>query len=245
MRECHAVLLGPSALRFILDIGPIPGSFTFCVSHAQSHRFLHYLLVRCSFRMQRDNHPGNNHGDYCQSSYRGRYPGIERLVYLRRTNAHGKLFVTVAVTGTEAHPGTASIPAALMSSTLMFNYMTADAIVIGYPTLTLHRRSLFHIERIAPCLAGPPLSTYARHGVDFRIRPDNWDKDADDRVRPCARSWLATCLRRSFGDKGCLVVSFNDGPVEAQGTGWVWGGLAACNVHGPRATRVHMPLCDC
>ncbi len=244
MRECHAVLIGPSALLFIIQ-GPAPLSFTFCVPHAQSHQFIHHLVMGCAFRVQRDHHPGLNQGDYCQESARGRYPGVEHVVHLSRVGYDRRIFVIVAVTGTEAHPGVGSLPAAAMTSTVMFNYLTADGLVVAYPTLTLRRRSLFHIDRVAPCLSGVSMASYARVGIDYRIRPDNWDLDNDGRTRPCNRSWLSPCLRRMFGDAGCLVVSFDGRAVDAQGPGWVWGGVTQCAIHGHRMTRMHMPACSC
>ncbi len=246
MRECHAVLVGQSALMFIIQC-PAPSSHTFTVPHEHSHRFLHHLIARCAFRIRRDIHTGINDGDYCRESPRGRFPGIERVVHLLSTDnqARPRVPIIVAVTGTETHPGIASLPVTTMTSTLMFNYLAADGLVCAYPSLTLRRRTLFHLERVPPCVAGRTMTTYARSGIDYRIRPDNWDVGPDGRNRHCDRSWLSPCVQRSFGDRGCLIVSFDGRTVDGQGSGWVWGGMVGCTTHGRRMTQMHLPACTC
>ncbi len=246
MRECHAAIVGLSALAFILE-GPGPFPYTFAVPHNHADQFIDHLLTRCSFRLQRITYSENNQGgDYCrQPSPRSRLPGVGRVIHMNRSTRRDRIIVAVAVTGTQEHPGVASLPVAFVTNTLTCNYVTADGLVSAYPSLTLRRRSLFHLQRVPPLWTNPSLSSYARDGIDFRIRPDNWDTDCDGHTRPCARSWLSPCARRSFGDRGSLIVSFNGSPVDAQGPTWVWGGVAGCTTHGHRTTRVHMPGCNC
>ncbi len=244
MRQCHAVLIGQSALLFLLD-GPSPASYTFSVPEPYGDEFVNELVVRFGYRKGLTRTVGEGSGNYCSSSVRDRYPGTERVVRLSQAREGERIGVLVCITGTAMVPGVASIPAAFMACTLLFNYMTADGIVLGYPALTLRLRSLFHVERMTPGTAGGSLIRYARMGVDFRTRPDNWDCDAQGNVRGCTRSWLAPCVRRKFGDRGCLVVSFDGTTVDAQGPGWEWGGVMRCAQHFDVGTRVHMPACTC
>ncbi|KAI0683366.1 hypothetical protein C8T65DRAFT_749574 [Cerioporus squamosus] len=247
MRDCEAIMTGASALAFLLDI-TAPGTYTFTVPYQHQTEFIDFFLNDCSFELTRDR-VTSEYRAYCDTSARWPFAGVERFLYLRhpprasRASPGNGILVVVAVTGWKEAPGNASVPVAFQHSTLQFNYLTADGILCAYPTLTLHRRSLFHIHRLNNCTV--PLSNYTRVGIDFRVRADNWDLDNSGNVRGCARSWLAPCVRRRFGDSGCLIISFNGAPLQSQGVSWVWGGVAPCPIHPEAETQVHGPECTC
>ncbi|TFK85015.1 hypothetical protein K466DRAFT_566879 [Polyporus arcularius HHB13444] len=174
MRTCNAVLVGPAALAFFLGLGS-SSSYSFVVPYPHHEMFMNFLMSVCCFRCIRELNTHQNLADYCRSSPRSRFAGMERIVYFERTTGGRVMQIIVAVTGRQGLHSVASFPVAFQSSTLQFNYLTADGVLSAYPTLTLFRRSLFHIHRINNC--NTPLAHYARYGIDFRIRPENWDRD--------------------------------------------------------------------
>ncbi|RDX39661.1 hypothetical protein OH76DRAFT_1299225, partial [Lentinus brumalis] len=116
-------------------------------------------------------------------------------------------------------------------TTLLFNYASADWVVVGYPTLTLHGRGLIQWERIMyRSFPGdtrmPELEKYQERGFIFQTHAADWDEDEDGEWRACKKSWVCPLMSRSFTDGGCLRIAVNDGVDSVASVEWTFGGVA-------------------
>lgn len=112
-------------------------------------------------------------------------------------------------------------------TTLLFNFVTADYAVSGYPSLTLTGRGLFHMERFLRGMPGGSsdhkLNQYAERGFEFSGHPSWWFPRMDDL---CPRGWTCPLRRRFFGDGGTLIIPAQGTGVDDQyGRNWMFGGV--------------------
>ncbi|KAI0710043.1 hypothetical protein C8Q76DRAFT_798812 [Earliella scabrosa] len=207
MRETNAIATSSAAFAFLTDTEH-PYPFPFCVPYQSHQPFIHHLKYACGFLVESEKTIGHHTTPYCFASVSSTLGGLSRVFNLRRDNVR----VVVGVTGDALTDGVCSVPVAFTGSTFLMNYLTADGFCSAYPSLTLRFRALLQLDRLTMPNTGIGfiwlVARYAWLGIDFRTSADNWDKDKFGLVRSCSRSWLAPCVERRFGDRGCLVVNF-------------------------------------
>ncbi|KAI0710038.1 hypothetical protein C8Q76DRAFT_798807 [Earliella scabrosa] len=207
MRDTDAVLGGAAAFAFLLDMN-IPEPYAFYVQEQGSEALLAYFRSE-GFVRYGEQIPLDHNSDYCHVSPLTAFAGISRVCLLRR----GTVQINVFITGTPAFPSSPSVPIAFSSSTALINSISPDGICCAYPELTLYKRSLVLLNRLARNPAeGDILANLTDHGLDVRSLPGAWDHDKNGLPRPCNRSRLSSCRIRWFGDRGCLVAQNNFTP---------------------------------
>ncbi|EIW54757.1 uncharacterized protein TRAVEDRAFT_50895 [Trametes versicolor FP-101664 SS1] len=151
--------------------------------------------------------------------------GLLCIATLRRRNT------IVHVLCTPNPPPGASTPnldsLSLSWTTMLFNYVTADYATCAYPAMTLMGRGLFHMERFLSGMPGTSsehiLNAYSERGFEFARHPSWWLPGPD---YSCARGWTCPFEVRRFGDGGGLTVPPCEGPVNAIGRSWRFGGVS-------------------
>ncbi|KAI0711487.1 hypothetical protein C8Q76DRAFT_858336 [Earliella scabrosa] len=206
MRTCGAILAGGAAFAFLTDT-PSLFAWPFYVDEDHFDAFKEHLIQREGFEKQGDEMLNINYNpNYCEVEPGTTLAGVRRLVVLEK----GDVVVTVSSSGSPLFPPCSSVPIAFQHLTFFFNYLAADGLCCAYPSLTLHQRSLFALDQMRGERFLNMLAQYADRNLHFRTHPDNWDLDAAGSPRPCVRSWLAPCVKRSFGDRGCLTMILHD-----------------------------------
>ncbi|KAI9059957.1 hypothetical protein FKP32DRAFT_1100579 [Trametes sanguinea] len=97
-------------------------------------------------------------------------------------------------------------------ATHVMNYITSDTFCIAYPEYTLNGKALLNPIHLIDNLHAPPrtvanITKYTARGYDIRTRTTAWSPDP---LAPCDNRAACPQTIRFFGDKFCLMGSFDD-----------------------------------
>ncbi|OJT05129.1 hypothetical protein TRAPUB_3506 [Trametes pubescens] len=225
MRASHAFIGGSLPLRMFSPIKFIPSNADIFVPISGAAVLIQHLSTHEGYRVESANNispiamPNDPQHDTAVVTYGA---GLQSITVMRQP---GK---TVNVhTFPNPHPFVFAADVITLSwTTLLFNFVTADYAICAYPELSLKGRGLFHMERFLRGMPGGSsnhiLNEYADRGFDFAGHPSWWfarDYDA------CSKGSTCPLSRRTFGDGGCLIIPSREGPGDAFGRDWIFGGV--------------------
>ncbi|RDX56130.1 hypothetical protein OH76DRAFT_1414569 [Lentinus brumalis] len=249
MRRCGAVLGGSAVVQMVCPIFDDVQDFDFYVPMASFEELVQHFVVGQGYRRcDEDTYVASNG---CMRGDIRYLCGITKRVQLEL----GECRVDVIGVGIGDDWDFVLTPIASSWTTLLFNYATADWVVVGYPGLTMRGRALLQCERVMhPSFPGgtrlQELEKYQARGFEFQPHVEDWDVDARGRRRPCRRGWVCPLMFRSFNDGGCLRVAVGQGNGTVPAVQWRFGGTAcpsACDhPEGRKAcAEVHVAWCVC
>ncbi len=247
MREVSAVMAGSAVLQMLCPLFEDVPNYDFFVRLVDAQVLAHYLIVEEGYEMEDEDTREASNG--CQIADVRYLSGIAMRIVLRR----GSTVVHIVAVG--AADAWDRVESAIASSwtTLLFNYATADEVIVGYPTLTLMGRGLVQWDRVLhPSFpAGTrmlELEKYAARGYEFRTHPHDWDSAVDGTLKYCSQSSVCPLTKRAFGDDGCLWIPMRRGVRRGRMTSWIFGGNpcpTGCKQEGPRLNEIHVDWCAC
>ncbi|KAI0686398.1 hypothetical protein C8T65DRAFT_747421 [Cerioporus squamosus] len=249
MRRCGAVLAGSAVVQLVCPIFDDVNDFDFYtpLSHVEE-LVQHFVGVEGYGRRGEDTYAATNG---CMQGDLSYLSGIGKRVRLEL----GQRRIDVIGVGIGEDWDAVLRPIASCWTTLLFNYSTADWIVVGYPSLTMQGRGLVQWDRVLdPSFPGGTrlleLEKYQARGFEFQTHADDWDVDVHGNMKECGRSWVCPLMERSFADGGCLRVLVGRGTDIVKSVRWKFGGTACPLVCSyPEGHReegeVHVVWCAC
>ncbi|TFK88328.1 hypothetical protein K466DRAFT_598737 [Polyporus arcularius HHB13444] len=247
MRDVQALVGGSAVLHMLCPLFDEVPDYDFYVADEEHHTLAQYLIVEEGFEME-DIEPGAATNGCMVNDVRY-LSGVSQRVTLKK----GNVVVHVIGVGLADEWDRAETAIASAWTTLLTNYVTADDVMVPYPTLTLMGRGLVQWDRVRdPTFPKGTrmleLEKYCRRGYEFRSHADDWDVEVNGDLRPCSRSWVCPLRRRAFGDEGCMWVPMRAGVKRQVTTSWTFGGTPCpevCNREEKRGNEVHIDWCAC
>lgn len=235
MRDREVILGGSAVLKFLACCTFKVGDFDLFTTIANARPVVRHLVEMEGYTLVRQvSYPYQPLSivAYCATNASAYDAGVSYSARLRR----GSVFVDVYGSGvnTPWGIGSSTIPLGYSWTTVLQNYIYHDGFCSAYPTLTLSSRALYVRHRVLDAsfpdgTSMLPWNKYLDRHIGFRLYAGDWDVDSSGTIRFCKQSWVCRLLERSFGDSGCLWVSFSGEPLTGAGTSWVLGGTPCFN----------------
>lgn len=234
LRGTDAVVSGSMALHFILD-GPElwepNDADIFAPLHA-ADKIANYLMSSEAFKVEGMTSRNARYQDHIRFN-----PSIARVVYLIRPDGF-RLQIIESATPTALHP------LAHFWSTLVTNYISADAICVVFPSLTFNKRGCSRLDILDNDAEIRAIEKYRARGFTISDFDKNVGADVNSLYpgadRDCDLNPNCPHRLRYIGDQWCLQTVFDEGNAEFHVPDslvpqWRYGG-ALCGTCGVSST---------
>ncbi|EIM83155.1 uncharacterized protein STEHIDRAFT_160753 [Stereum hirsutum FP-91666 SS1] len=220
LRRTRSVISGSSALHFVLP-GPKHWTPNDCDVYTPSGKGSHVIKYLC------DHEGFETSSTYTTNSGRSAHYGtvkscIASVTKLTKTGSNKRIDVIESATSSSIHP------LAYFWCTLLPNYISADSICIPFPAHALHGRGCRNEEAATDELE----QKYKFRGFTISSFLSNMETVVDSYPRiknNCAANPYCPHMNRSFGDKWCLQIVFDESLAEGNAVDtltpqWRYGG---------------------